>query len=353
MTRFVLVRSLGAMALVTGLACAPPSALAQGDSTATPTFEKAWYRGAKRPSMLSVKAYTASGSLVVSPTSVVFHSEKLELEIPLAAIRDLTTARMSGDITNDWVVVTYARDGATEVAGFKDASGFLGAGRNTVAIEDAIRRAMTPRAATDSTRAGAATPVGDGSGAAAPEHSAPGAPGRLTWQEFRSQVKLGFPDAPSTLLTDPATVGVLLVDGSIKYGFGSFGMDGIGLARVGDDTGVFRAGPVGGRGFGDVVLFTGLAPGEYVVRMARGSANNGWVALETPDGPNVHVTIAAGNVHYLGRLLVKDKGRFPAQVEKDVSDKREGELWARFSKKYAGSPWAARADARAKSLGAP
>ncbi len=307
------------------------SAGATPSSTDSWTFEKAWFRGEKH-SPVSFRWFDASGILDVGPSSVTFHSDKRDLTIPISAIREITTGHMKGDSQNDWAIVNYDEGGTNRVVGFKDGKG-LGGGPNTVAIMDAIRRVMSQTAPSE----GAAkdTSVGDVRG--------------LTWKEFDREIKEGFPRAPESLVTDPNTMGLLLIDGDLKSGLYGFGLDGVGLVRLGTDGAIFRAGPAGGRGLNDVVLFTGLEPGEYVVKMVRGSSAHGWAALEAPESPDLRVQIEAGKVYYLGKLHLKSKGK-GAIVEKELDQSREMKVWTRFAAKYTGTAWAALAEQRSRAV---
>jgi len=239
---------------------------------------------------------------------------------------------MKGDGYNDWAIVTYDEGGTSRVAGFKDGKG-LGSGPNTLAIHDAVHRAVSQAA--PGHEAGVASEV-------AKQSPSPGGVERFTWNEFNQQLEQGFPPAPTVLVTDPNSMGLLVIDGDLKSGLYGFDMDGIGLVRPGEE-GVFRAGSAGL--LGGCVLFTGFEPGEYVVKMARGSSGQGWAALEAPDSPDVAIRIDAGKVHYLGQLHMKAKS-----VEKKEDPMRESKVWTRFAKKYAGTPWAALAEERARTL---
>lgn len=325
------IRALGVgLAVLAILGLPSIRAVAQTDSPTTAwSFEKVWIHGDKQ-----FRGFAARGTLTVSSAGLTFHTDKHDLDIPTTAIRSVSIGHMKGDAFNDWAIVTYDDNGTSRVAGFMDGNGLFG-GPDTVAIHDAIRRVLPQATASEASPPEGATKSASPGGAERPTF-------KEAWKES-VQIQLGFPPAPNTLVTDPNSMGLLVVDGDVKYGFNTLDMDGVSLVRPGED-GVFRAGPASGLPSG-CVIFTGLEPGDYVVKMARGSNGQAWAALPATDSPDFAIRIEAGKVHYLGQLHMKSKS-----VEKTTDPSREMEVWARFAKKYAGTPWAALAEARSRAV---
>jgi hypothetical protein len=131
-----------------------------------------------------------------------------------------------------------------------------------------------------------------------------------------------------------------MIDGEIKHGLSGYDIDGIGLVRTDDESLVYKGGPVGGRKFDGIAMFTGLEPGEYGVRIVRASGSQGWLALEIPSDPELTFQIEAGKVHYRGPFRIKSKRQGPI-IELQNDPEREALILSRFAEKYADSPWAA------------
>ncbi len=321
--------------LITHLAVAPVAVGAEeGAKTTTSwTFEKIWYRTEKNHPF---KRYRARGTLIVSATALEFRAEKLELHIPTAAIHAVSVGTMKGQVFQ-WVFVDYERDGVAYRVGF-------GPGRDTVAIHDAFRRVLL-------------VARGEAAGERSPVETLPITleqyPQRMTWKEFYRQIDQGFPPAPKRLVTDPASVGLLLIDAYLTQALQHYPADGIVLVRKGDKAYVFRAGsfspgPVWG-GPDGLVLFTGLEPGEYVVRIVHGwSSTIGTLSVEMAPHPDLTVRIEAGKVHYLGRLRIKRK-RKTQDVERQHDPAREAKVLNLFAEEYADTPWATLARERARA----
>lgn len=291
------------------------------------TFDKVWYRGANRPSLL--KAFKKSGTLSVTEADLQFHAKDFDLRIPTASIRSVTVGPMKGDGFNHWAIVEYETEGDRFLVGFKDAKK-MGHGTDTVAIRDAIQRVLD----TDPSGEPEQAPLAEESAIGFGQTDQP-----MTWKQFRQEVKRGFPVAPKTLITDPSKVGVVLIDGDIKQGLSVYGIDGIGLVRTDDESHVYKGGPVGGRRFEGVAMFTGLDPGEYGVRIVRAAGLQGWIALEIPPHPDLTFQIEAGKVHYYGRFRIKGKRKSPI-IEVRSDPTRESAILGRFAEKYSDSPWA-------------
>ncbi len=358
--------------------CAPATnAGPEGEEGAKPptswTFENVWYRDEKHGNV--IKAFDASGTLTITPTALDFRAEKLELHIPMADVRNVSTGLMRANHFNQWAIAEYTQEGVTHLAGFNDGNR-LGHGKDTVAIYDAIHGALLAarEAAKGMMPPEEAAPIVQEAGPvvqeAAPvvqeagpviEEAAPvvqeagpvveeASPQKMTWSQFNREVKQGFPVAPKTLVTDPARVGILLIDGNIRQALQSYDMDGIALVRKGDESHVYRAGAAGRRGLRDVVLFTGLEPDDYIVRIIRGSSGAGWLAVEMPPHPDFSIHIDAGKVHYLGKLMVKAKLRKVPNVERDHDPAREAEVLSLFADRYPGTAWATLALEQSREL---
>ncbi len=328
-------------ALLTHLAVAPVAEGAQEGAKATTswTFEKIWYRTEKKGSF---KAFNASGTLTVNATALEFQAKKLELHIPTAAIHAVAIKKMKGDTFNQWSVVEYEKDGVRHRVGFKDGKK-LGHGTDTVTIYDAIRGILV-----------LAREEGKGERSPVPI-ALEQYPQRMTWKGFQKEIKRGFPSAPKTLVTDPARLGLLLIDAYITQYRRSYAANGIVLVRKGDKAYVFRGSPFtwsGFSGFSDpargIVLFTGLEPGEYVVKIVRGWNTNGTLYVEMPPHPDLALRIEAGKVHYLGRLRIKRK-RKTQDVERQHDPAREAKVLNLFAEEYADTPWATLARERARA----
>lgn len=333
----LMVRVANVMLLIVTLSCVvgmlqPVSVAAEAEekveSAESWTFEKVWYRGEKRPSLL--KAYKCGGTLTVKQDRLEYRSKKLELDIPASDIRSVTQRSMKGDSYNDWAVVEYEDDGTTRLIGFKDGKK-LGQGRDTVAIRDALQRLV----AASSAEAGE-----DSSIESAPAVAQEFGSARMSRKEFKAELKRGFPPAPKALVTDPERMGVLLIEGHLKRVLNGYSMDGVGLVRADDEEHFYRAGPAPGRKMDGVVMFTGLEPGPYAIRIARGWNVHGWIAAELPAHPDLVVEVQVGEVQYVGRLNLKLKRkRTDFTIEHDPA--RESEVLDRFARYYEGTPWAA------------
>lgn len=100
-------------------------------------FENVWYRAGDRG--LSLKAYSASGKLVISEQRIAFGDGSGAFEIGVAEIKSACWGKMDGDNYNEWVIVRY---GSPErMAGFKDGSR-LGWGTGTPSIMSALSSAL-------------------------------------------------------------------------------------------------------------------------------------------------------------------------------------------------------------------
>jgi hypothetical protein len=103
-------------------------------------FEDVWYRPGDRG--LSLRAYSASGKLVISEQRIAFGDGGDAFEIDVTEIKSACWGKMAGDNFNEWVIVRY---GSPErMAGFKDGSR-LGWGTGTPSIMSALSSALKKR----------------------------------------------------------------------------------------------------------------------------------------------------------------------------------------------------------------
>lgn len=103
-------------------------------------FEDVWYRAGNRG--LSLRAYSASGKLVIFEQRVAFGDGSDAIEIDVTEITSACWGKMDGDNFNEWVIVRY---GSPErMAGFKDGSR-LGWGTGTPSIMSALSSALKKR----------------------------------------------------------------------------------------------------------------------------------------------------------------------------------------------------------------
>lgn len=104
------------------------------------TFEEVWYRAGDRG--LSLRAYSASGKLVISEQRIAFGDGGDAFEIGAPEIKSVCWGKMAGDTYNEWVIVTYGSP--EKIAGFKDGSR-LGWGTGTPSIMSALSSVLKKR----------------------------------------------------------------------------------------------------------------------------------------------------------------------------------------------------------------
>jgi hypothetical protein len=110
------------------------------DKVAVPlpiAIEDVWYRAGDRG--ISLRAYSASGRLVVSEQRIAFGDGGDAFEIGMAEIKSTCWGKMAGDTVNEWVIVRYGSP--EKLAGFKDGSR-LGWGTGTPSIMSALSSAL-------------------------------------------------------------------------------------------------------------------------------------------------------------------------------------------------------------------
>jgi hypothetical protein len=105
-------------------------------------FGNVWYRSGDKG--FSLKAYSASGKLVISETRLIFREKDEVLEIEIREIKSVSLGKMAGDTFNDWATIRYG--GSEKIAGFKDGSN-LGWGTDTNLICSALKYAFEKKSA--------------------------------------------------------------------------------------------------------------------------------------------------------------------------------------------------------------
>jgi hypothetical protein len=103
-------------------------------------FEDVWYRAGDRGP--SLRAYSASGKLVISEQRIAFGDGGDAFEIDVTEIKSACWGKMEGDNFNEWVIVRYG--GPEKMAGFKDGSR-LGWGTGTPSIMSALSSTLKKR----------------------------------------------------------------------------------------------------------------------------------------------------------------------------------------------------------------
>jgi len=103
-------------------------------------LEDVWYRAGDRG--LSLRAYSASGKLVISEQRIAFGDGGDAFEIDVTEIKSACWGKMDGDNFNEWVIVRYGSP--EKMAGFKDGSR-LGWGAGTPSIMSALSSALETR----------------------------------------------------------------------------------------------------------------------------------------------------------------------------------------------------------------
>jgi hypothetical protein len=125
---------------------ASPEVVRQGpDRAALPLpkmFEDVWFRAGDRG--LSLRAYSASGKLVVSEQRIAFGDSGDAFEIGVSEIKSVCWGKMAGDTYNEWVIVRYGSP--EKMAGFKDGSR-LGWGTGTPSIMSTLSYLLEKRSA--------------------------------------------------------------------------------------------------------------------------------------------------------------------------------------------------------------
>lgn len=122
------------------LSLKPASATIRNPGTITlpKTFKKVWYRdGAKG---FSLKAYSASGRLVINERNIEFRAKKISFDVPVKNIKGIHWGQMRGDRYNDWAILVYEIDGIAKTSGFKDGRK-LGHGKDADMIFSTIKYA--------------------------------------------------------------------------------------------------------------------------------------------------------------------------------------------------------------------
>lgn len=166
-------------------------------------------------------------------------------------------------------------------------------------------------------------------------------------ESLEDELAIKYPKPPKTLDTDPAVSSVLLVDFDLKGIVRLNGVDGAALVKRDAGGEPIRAGVMKGR----LVMFHALEPGTYSLQFIRLSNYNANLVLKKPADVQIDVTVAKGEVAYLGAVVVTKKfGPKPPECDLAYDAQREIEAWSAFKEKYADSPWAALAEKRIASL---
>ena len=113
-----------------------------GVITLPTTFESVWYWPKERG--LSLKAYSASGTLVISEDAIDFRAGDNSIQIPISSIRAIAWGKVGQDIANDWAIIEFASGDKLSTAYFKDGSK-LGHGRRSDLIYATIKYAAVVR----------------------------------------------------------------------------------------------------------------------------------------------------------------------------------------------------------------
>jgi len=103
-------------------------------------FEDVWYRAGDRG--LSLRAYSASGKIVISEQSIAFGENGDAFEISTSDIKSVCWGKMEWDTVNEWVIIRYGSP--EKMAGFKDGSR-LGWGTRTPEIMSALSYVLKKR----------------------------------------------------------------------------------------------------------------------------------------------------------------------------------------------------------------
>jgi hypothetical protein len=166
-------------------------------------------------------------------------------------------------------------------------------------------------------------------------------------ESLEDELAITYPRPPKKLDTDPTVSSVLLVDFDLKGIIRLNGVDGAALVMRGDDGEPIRAAVMKGR----LVMFHTLEPGTYSLQFIRLSNYNANLVLKKPPTVEIDVTVARGDVNYLGAVVVTKKfGPKPPECQLIYDAQREIEAWSAFKEKYADSPWSALAEKRILSL---
>ena len=105
-------------------------------------FEDVWYRAGDRG--ISLRAYSASGKLVVSEQRIAFGDGGDAFEIGAPEIKSVCWGKMAWDTANEWVIVRYGSP--EKMAGFKDGSR-LGWGTGTPSIMSTLSSLLEKKSA--------------------------------------------------------------------------------------------------------------------------------------------------------------------------------------------------------------
>lgn len=106
------------------------------------TFESVWYRPVERG--MSLKAYSASGTLVVGEDVIDFRGGDNSVRIPISDIRTIAWGKVGQDIWNDWAIVEFVEGDKSTGVCFKDGSR-LGHGGDSDLIYAVIKYAAVVR----------------------------------------------------------------------------------------------------------------------------------------------------------------------------------------------------------------
>lgn len=166
------------------------------------------------------------------------------------------------------------------------------------------------------------------------------------------ELRLRYPRPPKSLDADPTLSGVLLVDLDFKGLLMKFqGLDGAALSKS-DGVALRRAAPMKGK----VVLFDALEAGTYALELIKISTGKVRQLLPTPRTaefivtPEFTVTVAPGEIRYLGVEVSKPAGFKPFAFHVNYDSTRELNALSEFKNKYANSQWGVRAEERMQSL---
>jgi hypothetical protein len=160
---------------------------------------------------------------------------------------------------------------------------------------------------------------------------------------------------PDALAGDPASTGLLLVEGYFTWAGGRDDLEGV--AIVGADAPDHRilAGAVSWRMIGGrtAAPFVGLAPGVYSIQRLKFSGGGDTRIMDAPETPELAVEVRAGELSYIGQVHASQR-MFSTTINIEVANDRARELeaWRHVLERYRSSAWAPLIEARVARLSA-
>jgi hypothetical protein len=161
--------------------------------------------------------------------------------------------------------------------------------------------------------------------------------------------------AGRTLVGDPTQNGLLMVDASLSLPMRHLPLNVVAISEAATPNETVLAGAHYVRlfppKFSGAVVFANLRPGRYSIRRLRFSSGHETAWYEPPPETDLSIEVRAGEVSYLGKILVTQRF-LPALLRFEIVEDRPRELeaWRQVLEKFGITPWTPLIEARVNAL---